>query len=78
MMFCLRWAQVSLHLQGVCFAPVQELPPMQDLQISIGDDTELVQIGEVSGIVQVLGKCSYLKKTNKPQNMNKNESNLEI
>ena len=35
---------------------------MQDLQISIGDDTELVQIGEVSGIVQVLGKCSYFKK----------------
>lgn len=60
MMFCLRWAQVSLH--GVCFACVQELPPMQDLQISIGDDTELVQIGEVSGIVQVLGKCSYFKK----------------
>ena len=40
---------------------------MQDLQISIGDDTELVQIGEVSGIVQVLGKCSYLKKKKKPQ-----------
>ena len=28
MMFCLRWAQVSLH--GVCFACVQELPPLQD------------------------------------------------
>ena len=54
---------MSLH--GVCFACVQELPPMQDLQISIGDDTELVQIGEVSGIVQVLGKCSYFKKNKK-------------